>query len=62
MKIKPANKFMILGLLLYFIAGIAAFVGMNYSIIVLLVAMIFLAFGFFEHVKFKWFKLFKNKT
>ena len=61
MKIKLANKFLILGLLLYLVAGIAAVSKMNYSVFILLAATIFLAFGFFVNVKFRWFKLFKKK-
>ncbi|GAF96478.1 unnamed protein product [marine sediment metagenome] len=62
MKIKLANKFIFLGLLLYIVAGIMAISGMNYSAIVLLAAIIFLAFGFFVNVKFKWKRLFKKKV
>ena len=62
MKIRFANKFLILGILLYILAGIMGLGKVNYSIIVLLVAIIFLAFGFFENVKLKWFKSFKKRT
>ena len=62
MKIRFANKLLILGILLYIIAGIMGLGKVNYSTIVLLVAIIFLAFGFFENVKLKWFKLFKKRT
>jgi hypothetical protein len=61
MKIKLANKFLIIGLLLYLIAGIMAINGMNYSAIVLIAATIFLALVFFVNVKFRWFRLFKKK-
>ena len=61
MKIKLANKLLILGLLLYLIAGIAAVSKMNYSVFILLAAIIFLAFGFFVNVKLRWFKLLKKK-
>ena len=62
MKIKLANKFLILGLLLYIAAGIAVISKMNYSILILLAAIIFLGFGFFVHMRSKWFKLFKKKV
>ena len=61
MRINFANKFLILGLLLYIIAGIATISKMNYSIIILLIAIIFLAFGFFMHIKGKWVRLFKKR-
>ena len=61
MKVKLANQFLILGLLLYIIAGIATVIQMNYSIIILLPAIIFLAFGFFMHVKGKWVRAFKKR-
>lgn len=62
MKIKPANKLLILGIALYLLAGIAVVTESSYSLIILLIAVIFLAFGFFKHVKSKWLKMFKNKT
>ena len=61
MKIRPANVFLVIGLLLYILAGIAAMLKMNYSIIILLAATIFLAFGFFVNVKLRWIKLFKKR-
>ena len=61
MKISFANKFLILGLLLYLVAGIMVLSKMNYSFIVLVGAIILLAFGFFTHVKLKWTKLFKKR-
>ncbi len=61
MKIKLANKFLIIGLLLYLIAGIMAINGMNYSAIVLIAATIFLALGFFVNARLRWFRLFKKK-
>ncbi len=60
MKIRLANKFLIIGFLLYIIAGIESIIKMNYSIIILLGATIFLAFGFFAHTRLKWAKLFKK--
>tara|TARA_B100000315_G_C14507319_1_gene555262 strand:+ start:684 stop:872 length:189 start_codon:yes stop_codon:yes gene_type:complete len=61
MKLKLANKFLIIGLLLYVVAGIVAISKISYSIVILLSAIIFLAFGFFMHVKQKWAKLFKKR-
>ena len=62
MKIKLDNKFIFLVFLLYIVAGIMAISGMNYSAIVLLAAIIFLAFGFFVNVKFRWKSLFKKRV
>ena len=62
MKIKSANKFLISGLFLYAVAGIMTLSKMNYSVIVLLAAIIFLALGFFANVKNKWVKLFKKRV
>ena len=62
MKIKLANKFLIIGLLLYIVAGVAVISKMSYSIVILLGAIIFLALGFFAHMKLKWIKLFKKKV
>ena len=56
MKIELANKFLIIGLLLYIIAGAAVINKMNYNIVILLGAIIFLALGFFAHMKLKWSK------
>ena len=61
MKIKLANLFLIFGLLLYLVAGLAAISKMSYSIISLLAATIFLALGFFAHVRLKWIRLFKKR-
>jgi hypothetical protein len=61
MKIKLANTFLIFGVLLYIGAGIAVISKMNYSVLILIVAIIFLAFGFFVHIKQRWIKLFKKK-
>ena len=62
MKIKLANLFLIFGLLLYLVARLAAISKMSYSIIALLAATIFLAFGFFAHARLKWIRLFKKKV
>jgi hypothetical protein len=63
MKLKLFNKFLIIGILLYLIAGIASIISkMNYSILILLASAIFLALGVFVNVKLRWFKLFKKKT
>jgi len=62
MRLNLANKFLIIGLLLYIIAGVATISKMNYSVIILLVSIIFLAFGFFEHTKLKWAKLIKRRV
>ena len=62
MKTKLANIFLIFGLILYVLAGIATMIKMNYSIIILLAATIFLAFGFFVNVKLRWIKLFKKRV
>ena len=62
MKIKLANKFLIIGLLLYIVAGAAVISKMNYSLVILLGAIIFLALGFFAHTKLRWAKLFKKKA
>jgi len=61
MKSKLSNIFVAFGFLLYLIAGIMALVKMNYSIIILLAATAFLAFGFFVHKKQHWSRLFKGK-
>ena len=61
MKISLANKFLVLGLLIYLIAGIAAISKMDYSVVIILAAIIFLAFGFFASIKLKWTRLFKKK-
>lgn len=62
MKIRLANIFLIFGLVLYTLAGIAAISKMSYSVIALLAATIFLAFGFFAHARLKWIRLFKKKV
>ena len=62
MRLNLANKFFIISFLLYLTAGIMALLKMGYSILVLLAAIIFLAFGFFNHSKAKWKKLFKRST
>jgi hypothetical protein len=62
MKLNLANKFLILGILLYILAGIAVIGKMDYSVIILLAATVFLAFGFFANVRFRWDKLFKKKV
>jgi len=62
MKLNLANKFLIIGLLLYVVAGIVVISKMRYSIVVLLGAIIFLAFGFSVNVKTKWSRLFKKKV
>ena len=62
MKLNLANKFLILGVLLYILAGIAAIGKMKYSLVVLAAATIFLASGFFANVRFRWGKLFKKKV
>ena len=59
---KLANKFLVLGILLYIIAGIAAISKMDYSVVIILAAIIFLALGFFMNIKLKWFRLFKKKA
>jgi len=61
MKLNLANKFLILGLLLYIVAGIVFISQTNYSIVILLAAIIFLAFWFFMHIKHKWSRLFKKR-
>ena len=61
MKIKLANLFLVFGLALYILAGIAAISKMSYSIISLLAATIFLALGFFAHARLKWIRLFKKR-
>jgi len=38
-----------------------AITGLSYSSIILLAAIIFLAFGFFVNVKFRWDRSFKKK-
>lgn len=53
---------MIIGFLLYFTAGIAAIIKLNYSIVILLAATIFLALGVFLNVKMRLFKSPKNKA
>lgn len=62
MKIKLANKFLITGLLLYIVAGVAVISKMNYSLVILLGAIIFMVLGFFAHTKLRWAKLFKKKA
>ncbi|MDP6600409.1 MAG: hypothetical protein QF798_03155 [Candidatus Woesearchaeota archaeon] len=62
MKTRLSNLFLIFGLVLYTLAGIAAISKMSYSIIALLAATIFLAFGFFVNVKLRWVKSFKKRT
>ena len=62
MKTRLANLFLIFGLALYILAGIASISKMSYSIIALLAATIFLAFGFFAHARLKWIRLFKKKV
>ncbi len=62
MKLNSANKFLVLGLLIYLIAGIMFISKMDYSVVIILAAIIFLALGFFTNVKLKWFKLFKKKA
>jgi|TARA_B100001964_G_C14192820_1_gene581923 hypothetical protein len=61
MKINRTNKLLLIGLLLYIFAGIMAITGLSYSSIILLAAIIFLAFGFFVNVKFRWDRSFKKK-
>ena len=62
MKLSPANRFFIISVLLYLIAGIMALLKMGYSIFALLAAIIFLAFGFFFNAAIKIKKLFKRST
>ena len=62
MKLNSANLFLVLGLLIYLIAGIAAISKMDYSVVIILAAIIFLALGFFMNIRLKWFKLFKKKA
>ncbi|MFH0868125.1 MAG: hypothetical protein V1831_02335 [Candidatus Woesearchaeota archaeon] len=57
-----ANKFLVLGILLYIIAGISVIIQMNYNILILLVAIIFLAVGFFKHKKTAWLKLVRKRA
>jgi len=57
-----ANKFLVLGILLYIIAGIAAISKMDYSVVIILAAIIFLALGFFVNARFRWVNLFKKKV
>ena len=62
MKLSLANKFLVIGILLYLIAGVAAITQMNYSIIILLAAIIFFALGLFASIKSRAYNLFKKKT
>ena len=62
MRASLANKFFIISFLLYLISGVMALVKIGYSILALLAAAIFLAFGFFYHSQAKWKKLFKRST
>ena len=57
---KLANKFLILGLLLYFISGIMALVNSDYSLVIVATASIFLALGFFIYSTKRWEKFFKT--
>ena len=49
MRLGLANKFFLISILLYFIAGAMALLEMEYSILALLAAVIFLAFGFVKN-------------
>jgi len=60
MKLGFANKFLISGFLLYFVAGITTLTKMNYGLFIVLGATIFLALGLFLHTKRRWIKLFKQ--
>lgn len=62
MKKRLANKFLISGLLLYILAGIMFIGKINYSVVILLAAVVFLAFGFFMHIRLRWVRLFKKKA
>jgi len=62
MNVRLANKFLALGLVLYLIAGVSALLKFNFNLIVILAAIVFIAFGFFAHMKLKWVKLFKKKA
>ncbi|MBW2977003.1 hypothetical protein KY347_06165 [Candidatus Woesearchaeota archaeon] len=61
MKISLANKFLFIGVLLYTLAGIAAISKINYSMVILSAAVIFLAFGLFANMMSKCSKLPKKK-
>jgi hypothetical protein len=62
MEIGLANKFLIIGLLLYAIAGIMFMAKMRFNIIAAIASMPFLAIGFFMHIKHRWLNLSKNET
>jgi len=59
MRVKLANKFLIIGLMLYIVAGLAFLSKMGYSIVILFGAIVFIALGFFMYIKRKWLKIFK---
>ena len=62
MRLGLANKFFLMSILLYFVAGAMALLKIKYSILALIAAVIFLAFGFVINTTTRWKKLFKRSA
>jgi len=56
-----SNIFFILGILLYLISGIMVLIEMDFNVLIVAIATIFLALGFFDHSRLKFSRLYKRK-